>query len=123
MSEYVGVLSVGDQDGLVLAGDHLPATWMSVDPRTGILARWMFGPSDAAVNEALNHAAALGGWREDAAFTVIDRQLYLFDSAEAGAEPLGPRLTVQLDPGTYVVETCEYRPDPEISLVLHRLRG
>lgn len=47
--------------------------------------------------------------------------LSMFDSAEPGGLATKERVLFAISPGTYRIATQEYEPDPETSLVLHRL--
>jgi Immunity protein 21 len=122
-TELVGTVQVGVGEGLVLADEPLATTWWPApEIGGGILVRWEYADSDAAAGRWI---AAIPGslpWEPSARFGFAEGPLVLFDSAEAGADPSGPRLEIALAGGGYDVHTIRWRPDVTTSLLLHRLK-
>lgn len=126
--EYLGVIPVGAGTALVLGGEPLPA-WWAARPDGGILVRWIYGDDTLSTRDATRTVVedipeAL--WQpEEFDFTVPEGLLYLMDSAYPGRElssmPEDSQMSFSLRPGTYSVETADYEPSAQQSLVLHRL--
>ena len=121
VEDALGLLTVGSGAGLVL-GDEPMATawWPSVDRLGGVLIRWRWANNVEAYGAALAQLASLRWSDASLALPVPTGCAVLFDSAYPGWE-IEASLTLDLVPGAYGVETVEYVPDEETSLLLHRL--
>lgn len=119
-ASYTGLLMAAGIEALVLWGEPLPTAWLPTH-RGGVLARWIYAPSDAAVAAALAELQDDLLWEAALVWQVVASPLLVIDSAEEGDELLGPHLTLELALGYYRVETNWYRPSEEVSLLLHRL--
>lgn len=120
--DIIAAIEVGEGLGLVLGDEPLPTAWLPLGAETGVLARWRYGPSEETVQHSVAAATSLIGWQGGLKIAFRSRPLVLFDAAEPGSDPTGARLVVDLGPGQYLVETLEFRPNPELALLLHRLR-
>lgn len=122
---YLGRISVGTREALVL--DYMPmqTTWLPLSGANGgMLARWMFAESEAKFLSWLQ-AVPRGVFHHEFRFVVERSPLILFDSAFAGRnvrKPLVEHLLIELDPGTYEIETAIYQPDAKTCLVIHRFQ-
>lgn len=120
--DYVGVIRVGEGFGLVLGDEPLATTWIpSDDADGGVLVRWVHAQGDDEVEVALMHAADQQFGPTNGVLRVDDPRLVLFDSALSGTNLLTPSLVIEIPAGDYRVETARLEPDPETSLLLHRL--
>jgi hypothetical protein len=120
---YLGRISVGAREALVLGDMPMPTTWL---PRTGstggMLARWMFAENEQEFLSALQ-GISQGVFKREFCLSVERSPLILFDSAFAGRNvKKRPEdyISIELDPGIYEVETAIYEPDAQTSMVLHR---
>jgi hypothetical protein len=120
ISGYLGLVNVGDGEGLVLGGEPLSTAWCS---SANSLVRWIYADSDADVLKALTtlHDAL---WEPtNLIFKVASSPLYLFNSAYPGNEiqQQSPEpLKVALTPGEYSLFIADYKPDEDTALLLHR---
>lgn len=120
---YLGRISVGAREALVLDDMPMQTTWV---PRTGgvggMLARWMFAESEAEFLRSLQ-AIPPGVFHREFRFVVERSPLVLFDSAFAGrnvSKRPAEYLSIELAPGTYEIETAVYQPDAYTCMVIHR---
>jgi hypothetical protein len=116
----IGVIQVGDGEALVIAEEVLETTWHPLSDG-GILARWVFGDADEAVEKYLRSLPTSLSWRVGPNLEVSSSDLVLFDSVFPGDRILTPTLRFSLPPAMYKVGTTRYSPDPETELLLHRL--
>lgn len=123
VSGYLGRIPVGAGEAMVLGDMPMQTTWVSWSSvGGGMLARWMFAESDAdflrwlqLIPEAI--------FRPEFQFSVEGSPLVLFDSAFAGRnvkQRPEEYLSIELEPGTYEIETAVYQPDARTSMVVHR---
>jgi hypothetical protein len=120
---YLGRISVGAREALVLDDMPMQTTWVPpTGADSGMLARWMFAESEAEFLRWLQ-AIPRGVFHREFRFLVERSPLVLFDSAFAGRNVRkrpAEYLSIELDPGTYEVETAVYRPDAQTCMVIHR---
>jgi hypothetical protein len=121
---YLGRISVGPREALVLDDMPMQTTWV---PPTGsdggMLARWMFAESEDEFFGWL-HMIPDAIFCPDFRFVVDGSPLVLFDSAFAGRNvKKRPKdyLLIELEPGYYTISTALYQPDVRTSMVVHRL--
>jgi len=123
VEDFVGLIVVGTEQALVLGGEPLQTTWMpSQAGRGGMVVRWVFGESE---NEFLRWVDEIPGaaFRPHGTFLAQGPRLFLFDSAIVGRNVKSKPdeyLLVELEPGTYEIETAVYQPDVRTSMVVHR---
>lgn len=88
-----------------------------------MLARWMFAETEVEFFRKLQEIPRNVFFREFQ--FVVDRSpLILFDSAWPGRQVKnwpGKHLSIELDPGGYVIDTAVYQPDAQTCMVVHRL--
>ena len=120
ISDYLGVIDVGNGKGIVLSDEPLMTTWIpSLDG--GLLVRWGFAESEKdVISAALNipHDAY-----EDSGFSLAvgNSSLVLFAACESGHDQLYPRIEFKIEPGNYRILTSKYESN-ETGLICHRLR-
>lgn len=114
----LGVIPVGDGEGLVLGDEPLSTCWVPRD-RTSFVARWMYAENVASVDAWL---ASVDPDSLEVVDPVVAFRLpgpcSLFDAVWPGAE-VEESLPVLLSPGRYRVGTCHFQPDEHTHLVLH----
>jgi hypothetical protein len=120
---YLGRISVGAREALVLDDMPMQTTWVSpTGADGGMVARWMFAESEAEFLRWLQ-AIPRGIFRREFRFLVERSPLVLFDSAFAGRNVRkrpAEYLSIELDAGTYEIETAVYQPDTQTCMVIHR---
>jgi hypothetical protein len=121
VDDYIGVLSVGHGEGLVL-GDVPSATrWFQHE--SGIyLVRWEYAENDTSMEHALSSIPARLPWEHKGTFTVVSSPLELFNAGEPGMERLSARLRLELAPGSYDLWWTRYAPDERTAAGLIALR-
>jgi hypothetical protein len=117
---YVGVISVGQSDAIVLNDDAYSTMWWSESGNSGFLVRWCYANSNAEVIAALRQPTAIIWEDSGLVFTLDEPPLLLFDSTETATEILGDSLELPLTAGVYRIETAFYKPNPELYLLLHQ---
>jgi hypothetical protein len=121
VDDYVGVVPVGDGQGLILGDAPLQTCWWPLPPIGGMFVRWRYSDSKENIERyfSLLHE---GDWETTSCtLTVGEHPLYLFDSASMGTE-LDESLVIQLPAGTYVIDTCDKKFNAATALLFHRLR-
>lgn len=122
--DLAALLDVGPGVGLVLGNQPYPATCLEVDGQRGVLiARWVYGASDAEVDEHLARLPDEVFERGDLALNVPESPLILFDASISGRsiDADTERIVLELPAGQYRLRTTALEPDEETSLVLHWL--
>lgn len=124
----LGVIPVGDGQGLVLSGDEPdPAAWLTLGTGRGVLVRPVYYPDGDSDENILRIAATAPEdvWAEEPYTLDLNGPVCVFDSAWRGREVTDglvySHLEIDLPPGEYAVETASYRPDDDVWLYLHRL--
>lgn len=122
VDDYLGILEVGPGTGLVLGGEPMETAWIPQPTEGGgLLVRWMWAEDDASVERALAVVPEKLWQRKPERFAFQAGPLALFDAACSGKQAL-ESIEIDVQGGTYNLETATYRPDDLTSLVLHRLR-
>ncbi len=126
IDDYLGLIVVGEGQGLVLGEGRMDTAWWPGDKGDGgILIRWEYGEPGTDVLQALSHIPEDIWQPEPLVFTVGEGPLFLFDSAFRGSDVddglTNDHATVLLPAGEYALATAHYRPDDQTSFVLHRL--
>jgi hypothetical protein len=122
---YLGRISVGVREALVLDDMPMQTTWMPPSGTDGgMLARWMYAENEAELLHWLQ-VMPRGIFHRDFPFLVERSPLVLFDSAFAGRNVRKrptEYLSIELVPGTYQIETAVYQPDAQTCIVMHRFQ-
>ena len=117
--EYTGVIKVGDGEALVLSTDgENQATWLT---NTEMLVEWCYAESEADLLKEVELWAENGDILFTSNFEVTSSRVVLLVSAEAGTDPLYDRLTFDLMPGRYIIESG-VRENESTSVVCHRFK-
>jgi hypothetical protein len=118
---YVGLVTVGGGQGLVLGDMPMSTAWAPLSTSEGILIRWMYGNDAAGLLSRLLPIAESIWKPAGVTFAAGEEPLYLFDSAAPG-EDATERLTITLVPGEYAIDAAIARPDAHTEMALHPLR-
>lgn len=121
VDDYIGVITVGAYQGLVLGDESMSTAWLPfTDERGGLIVRWMYADNDEAVRIALSHLEEAHWTDSDFLYCVHSRDLVMFDSSCSG-DDVDAFLKINLEPSCYLVSTSNFKPDARTHLVLHRL--
>jgi hypothetical protein len=121
IENYLGLISVGPGYGLVLGDEPMQTSWLPLPrERGGILIRWQWASDASAVVRALRQLSEELWQADNISFFKNQKPLLLFDAAYHGSD-IASSLAIELDAGQYRIESANYQPDKETSLVLHRL--
>jgi hypothetical protein len=124
VTDLLGTVQVGGGEALVLADEPLATSWCPApEIGDGILVRWEYAESDVIAGRWVSTIPGSLPWEPSLRFSFEEGPLSLFDAAEPGLDPSGPRLEVGLSGGVYDVHTIRWRPDGGTSLLLHRLKS
>ncbi|HUQ32045.1 MAG TPA: Imm21 family immunity protein [Pyrinomonadaceae bacterium] len=116
----IGIIAVGSGQGIVLGEEPFSTAWWPLAKLgEGLLVRWVYAESEAAVIRALENLPSAAWLRTDVEFQVSNGKLLLFDAACSGSD-IDERLEIEIRKGCYVAETLPYQPDEQTSLILHR---
>ncbi len=119
---YLGLIDVGDAEGLVLGDEPNSTTWVSADGG-GLLVRWVYAEDEDGVLRSLHELCDADFGKAELSLPVPTSPLLLFDSASpAGQELVEEALAIQMATGIYDVITADYRPNTQTQLIIHRLR-
>jgi hypothetical protein len=120
VSDYLGTIGVGSRSGLLLGEQPYSTTWLQApESDYGVIVRWVYAESEAAVIQALNELSNSNWQRTDVVFEVTTGKLVLFDSASPGYD-IETFIAVQIPKGSYVAETLHYDANEATGLTLHR---
>lgn len=123
ITSYVGRIEVGSGFGIVLSGEPLSTTWYeSNNLRDSFVVRWVCAEDEKAVLSALSSIPLDLAWEPTGeTFDTNHKELIVFDSS-CPSTAIEAYLAITLPVGRYSIETLEYRPHAELSLLLHRFR-
>ncbi len=121
VTDEVALITVGEKGtGLVFGDEPFRTAWFA-DESGGLVIRWVYADSEAAVAEYLKNAS-LGEVLEDTRLSfATPGDCLLFDSAEPGSDVRGDSIDIALHPGTYRIRSAIVNPSDEMRLVLHQL--
>lgn len=118
---YVGLVDVGEAQGVVLGDEPMSTAWWPLSGEAGILIRWKYADESANLLQRLLPIDE-GAWEpSDVSVACSGQSLYLFDSSAAGEQET-ERLTITFAAGEYAVDTGFLQPDPHTQMVVHRVR-
>jgi hypothetical protein len=132
-TDYERACAVQDEIGLIPIGNDQQAIVLGDEPdRTTLLARtidelliirWRWAESEKSLLSALSSALGLDAmsFNTKGTFTAQAEEYLLFDSAYSGAE-ITRNLTVELQAGTYSLETVLFNPSKNTCALIHRMR-
>ncbi len=123
VNDWLGVLTVGAAQALVIGADPTPLAELQVENRL-FLARWLYGPSDEVVERHLLQAGTLDFPQNSVKVGFGSRTVMLFDAAIRGAKlEVEDALHLKLPGSICAFRTVEWEPDSETSLVLHTVEA
>ncbi len=116
---WAAPIAVGEAVGIVFGDEPGQAAWWRGDDG-GLLVRWLFAPSEAAVEKALR-AGVDADWADAFEWPLAGKAV-LIDSSVPGHEAAAEASTLKipLRAGRWRVETAHWSPDAAISMVVHR---
>lgn len=123
VNDWLGLIEIDKGKGLVLGDEPLRTTWKPIETgeAVGMLIRWLYAENEEEVLEALRRVPHSIWEATGLMFIVGTEPLYLFDAACPGKELTDDeRLIVNVNPGSYAVDTASYEPDDKTALILHR---
>ena len=122
MSDWVGVIPVGPEEGLVLGDEPLDTRWWRPHESGSLyLIRWIHGDSTGSVLESLSALDELPLEPTGVLFRNNSERVVLFDSAMPGTDILTPYSSMNLAPGTYMVAMGQFKPNPKTKVLVLRL--
>ena len=118
IEEYVGVINIADEKGLVLGDLPSHTSYVSVDPETVILVRWVWADDEEQVERILREMSLDQHWIDTNIRILFDSgNLVLFDSAQRG-NTIDDFLNIDVNSGNYKISTFSYQPNKELNLFL-----
>lgn len=118
---YAGILDVVGRNALVLPMPD-QTTCLDVSHGSYLLVRWIGANDEAGVLDALSRLDLDQEWGDPQLRLVVEaNEVTLFDSVFAGNE-IDECLNFRVEPGSYQVFIREYRPSPDIDLLLILLK-
>jgi hypothetical protein len=123
IGDWLGLISVGEGQALVLGGDENATTWLPLEGRQdGMLVRWGYANSEEDAISAAKSLSDKTDKDETLEFSVEESDLILFAACEAGNDKeIYPRLKISLSSGTYKIFTIEYEVG-QTSVICHHFR-
>ncbi|MFI0483804.1 Imm21 family immunity protein [Actinomadura sp. 9N215] len=113
---YIGLVSVGSLDGLVLGDEPAMTTYL---PDERLILRWSAADSEAELVAAAKKAAPTAPWEEHLTWDV-DGPVVLIDSAWPGSSPEpGNHLLVDLAPSRYTVRAAYVEDGSNWMILVH----
>lgn len=126
IDDYIGLISVGDGNGIVIADDVPRSTWIAADDQKGgylvILNYIEEGTSDNTIINKIREAREECFEPTDLKLSVQDNTLYLFAACDSEPNWIYGFLEIQIEPGTYSIDTIENFNFGDSSFRVHRLK-
>lgn len=120
IDDYIGIIEVGSGYGIVLGEEPFSTAWLQLpNPHNSFLVRWVFAENEAAVIDALSELQETKWKKTGAKIQFSNGKLVLFDSACKGTN-IDDNLQIEISKGQYEVETLNYEPNEQTSIILHR---
>ncbi|HJR40606.1 MAG TPA: Imm21 family immunity protein [Gemmatimonadaceae bacterium] len=115
-------IRVGSGTGLVLGDEPISTAWMpDASGAGGVLVRLSAAGDQGVAERAIRQGTAAASPRGSSLVMSVRGPMVLFDAAHPGTD-LPPRaLRIELPAGEYEVDTLSLQPDPDTTLLLHRL--
>lgn len=122
VSDYVGKISIDDQQALILGDMPLQTLIWETDSNLPILVRVFYADPYTDVVEKLNAMQNLDFSNpiEIIDFDIIFGHMIVFDSAYSGSDLSKLQLSFELPQGKYMVVTKQFEPDDRTSVLLHK---
>ncbi len=126
IEDYIGLILVGDGNGLVIADDVPRSTWIpAYDQKGGYLVILNYleeGTSDTTIINTIREAEEECFEPTDLKFTVQDNTLYLFAACDNEPNWVYGFSEIKIEPGTYTIDTIERHNFGNCSFRVHRFR-
>ena len=126
----LGIIHVGGTEAIVF-GEHAQTACISTDDKNEVfLIEWIWADDNESIAFHINNIAYSSDiFRElGSIFQVTEPIMYLFDSAldgnfvtDAKSERQVEALKVELNPGTYQIQTGSFKPDKHTFFMVRRL--
>jgi Immunity protein 21 len=123
VKEYVGLISVGGEDALVLADEPMPTAILQTEDVFYII-RWIWCQShlmaDHHFEKIPKDTVAIS---ENLNWMIKSKNLILLDAADSfqGSNNLC-KLKIKINPGTYMVTTGSYEPTSKAKFLIHTVK-
>jgi len=121
VADSVGVVAVGSGDGLILGDEPLPTAWVPNESGGGVLVRWVYADSEAAVVDYIRGGGQNDVVPESGTSVDLAGPCVLFDAAEPGDDIRGDHVAVGLRSGRYVVTSALVDVSPETRILVHQV--
>jgi len=121
IEDYLGLLDVGDSKALVLNDEPLSTAYWKINSENVIFVRWVYAKEESDISDFLTQAPPIDSWIDTGIKIVFSTEdLVLFDSAYRTNE-VEDVLFFQLSKGEYTAKNLLFKPNNEVSLILHSL--
>jgi hypothetical protein len=120
--DEIEVIRFDGHDTLILGDEPLPTFWQSEGDQGGILARVVYADSEEAAISAISEAAVDAALDSPTLTFSVDGPARLIDSADSGDQLFAGGISLNLQQGTYRVQTGFVDSGPEVRVLIHRLR-
>ena len=122
VDDYAGKLSIPGGEVIIFGDEPSRTSFVRFSDRKFMIVRWRWAPDADTVNRYLQELDKLHfkyNGRIQTRFN--DNNVLIFDSSirDPGSTEL---LSIDLLPGSYVLETTMFEPDRETCLLLHKLQ-
>ena len=117
---WIGVIPVGDGDGLILSGDVGPVACVRPRPNEYVLLRWLYAPNEDALLAYFEGVRMALIAEERAVFRHPGGPMILADSSDAGLGWTSLYFAFELPAGTYQV-SASHSAAAEVAIVVHQL--
>lgn len=123
IEDYIGTFDFNGDKAIVLGDGPNSTTCLEIGDKEILIVRWIYAENDESVDFYLrsDKIKKLTDWVWNETIYVKHADYVMFDSAEPGFEILeNEALYFKLETSEYTIKTCEFKPDDETFLVLHK---
>ncbi len=123
IDDFIGTFEFGKDIAVVLNGEPLTTTYIETDKNEVIIARWVYADNHEIVEYYLqsDDFTNLSNWTLNESIYFKNVDYVMFDSAEIGFEiNENEAIYFNLEICEYQLKTCEFKPDNETFLLLHK---
>ena len=122
VEDELGIIKCGSQQAFVLGDEPHSTAWVAQNDG-GILVRWVYGETHAAVIAAVNTPSLIDTLGDtDLELDATEcRRWHLFDSGAPSYDLRGERSILDFEAGRYQIKSGYIDDGPEVRLLLHRL--
>lgn len=122
IEDFIGTFDFGNDKAIVL-GSEPDSTCIEPFKKDVFIARWIYAENDETVEFHLqsDELKNLSDWTFNEVINVRNTDYVMFDSADIGFDLYKDEaIFFTLEIGEYRLKTCEYKPDYETFLLLHK---